>query len=187
VHNEAYSLSTPPKSERVVRLLSACIRTITRRQYSEVLPVAEFFELARNHDLRSALKAIKEKMDLHATMPDRRHRLSLAVAEAAIGTDNTFSRQKVIAVRGASVILQEEERAKLAHDRILRTVIRSAQDQAHQWSSSYSRFQTEISKLYNATSLRIDELGLPAVRRIEARAALEQIIQKAVEHAGQLS
>jgi|HubBroStandDraft_5_1064220.scaffolds.fasta_scaffold81429_2 hypothetical protein len=162
------------------------MRAVTRRLFSEELALADSLELARRYDLPAALNAIREKLIVHASVPDRHRRFSLAVTEAAIGAGGSLGTKKIIEARATSVVILEEERVKSAENRMRQIALRYSQNQARQWSSSYARFQTEMTNLYKVTSRRIDELHLPPTRQLEALAALEQIISRAFERSGEL-
>src|SRR6267154_1998469 len=101
------SLQWAPKSERVVQLLAVCIRTAVRFRYApRELSKPDAIDLARKHDLSSAMKAISGKMELHQNLPSDEGRFKLAVNEA-----KDLDTKNVIAMREASVAILQSNQA----------------------------------------------------------------------------
>jgi hypothetical protein len=172
-----------PKSERIVGLLAACIRAGVRLRYSQDITQGDSIDLARVHDLRSAMKAISEKLEVHQNLPSRRERLVLAITEAKLITAAGGGVGSIIDIREASVATCGSSRAASSQSQIALVALRQVQRDARAWAREYSRFMAEIAKLHKSASAEIDALRLPASTRSKARAELEALLLGSIARA----
>ena len=175
-----------PKSERVVQLLAACIRTGTRIRFARELPRSDSIDLARIHDLSSAMKSISAKMEVHQNLPSDQRRFDLAVNEAKLISQADIGTEKVVAIREASIAALESSNAISSQRRLVVVSLRLAQEEARSWARAYSRFMTDIESLHKSASGRLQGLRLATSVRVEAQSELEQIIVDAIGRAGEI-
>jgi hypothetical protein len=180
--NNQEFLQNAPKSERVVQLLAVCIRTAVRFRYApRELSRPDAIDLARKHDLFSAMKAISAKMELHQNLPSDEGRFKLAVNEAKdLDTEN------IIAMREASIAVLQSSQATASQRHLVVAGLYATQHEAQSWAKTYSRFVAEISSLYKSTNARIEDLHIPVTRRLKAQSELEQIIVDAIRRVGKI-
>jgi hypothetical protein len=184
--NSQRPLELAPKSERVAQLLAACIRAAVRLRYSHSLSQSDSIDLARTHDLRSALKAISEKMDLHQNLPDAQWRFTLAVAESKLAPETDLGTANIIAIRKASVTTVGSNQSNASERQLALAALRTTQQEVRLWAKTYSRFLTEIENLYQSTNTQIESLHLTSSSRLKAQAELQKVIVNAIERAGEV-
>ena len=176
----------PPKSDRVLQLLAASIRTAVRLRYGRNLSEPDSIDLARVHDLPGAMKAIAAKLELHHNVLGDSQRFKLAVNEAMLASTGKLGTERIIAMREASQALAHPAHTSSSEAYLLAVALRTVEEEANLWAKAYARFLTEIERLYRSRSVRIFELRLPADGCLEAQAELAKIIGDAIQRVGQL-
>lgn len=174
------------KSERVVKLLAACIRSAIRFRYAQTVSQTDAIDLARIHDLQSAMKTISEKMEVHRSLPDDQGRLKLAVAETKLVSETDLGTVKIVAVRRATIDALGSNPGDLSQRQVLLASLRIVQQEARLWAKGYSRFLTEIASLHKSMNARIIGLNLPTSVRLEVQSELEKLIVDAIRRAGEI-
>jgi len=175
-----------PKSERVIRLLATCIRSAVRFRYAQNVSQTDAIDLARIHDLQSAMKTISEKMEVHRSLPDDQGRFKLAVAETKLVSETDLGTAKIVAIRRATVDALGSNPGDLSQRQGLLASLRMVQQEARLWAKGYSRFLTEIASLHKSMNSRIVGLHLPTSVRLEAQSELEKLIVDAIRRAGEI-
>jgi hypothetical protein len=178
-----------PKSERVVKLLAACIRSAVRFRYPQLnLSQTDAIDLARIHDLQSALRTISTKMEVHQSLLSEQRRFMLAVNEAKLVSDADIGTENIIAIREASIaVLRSTSDATSSQRHLVVASLRIGLQEVRLWAKAYSRFLTEIESLYKSTNARIVGLRLSSTVRRKAQLELEQIIVDATRRAGEIN
>jgi len=147
--------------------------------------MSDAVDLARVHDIRSALKSIAEKLEVHKARPEE-SRIQLAVMEAKLESSVTSGESiaQIIKVREASDQFQKE-RATIQREQLVE-LLRTVQRQSSQWASEYRDFLRHLSTLYGNTRRKLLEIPAPAEIHARALAELEEILQRAVKAASQV-
>ncbi len=174
-----------PKSERVVQLLAATIRSAVRLRYARELSLDDSVDLARVHDLHSALKTIAVKTEVHQNLPDGRG-FSLAVAEAKLTTGANLANEKIVAIREKSIATFEADQSNSSRRHEIVAALRTTQQETRVWAKAYARFLTEVEALYRSTNAELDTLHLPVGRRLEADSELQKLMVEMVRRAGEI-
>lgn len=167
-----------PKSDRVIQLLAASICTAIRLRFSREISKGDSIDLARVHDLRSALNTITIKSELHRHLPGGRG-FDLAVAEAKLGSEH----EMITAVRQATISTFDSNQSSASERQKLIEALRTTQQEARLWAKEYSRFLIEMETLYNKTNGQLNSLRLPLNRRLQAQSELEKLIANATRRA----
>ena len=177
---------SPYKSERVVQLLAACIRTSVRLRYARELSRTDSIDLARVHDLSAAMKTISAKMELHTNLPSDLRRFELAVNEAKLVSGDDLGAKSIIDIREASIAAHHSNQDTSAQRFFVVTALRNVEQEAISWGKAYSRFMTEIERLHKRENARIVGLHLPANLQRKAQLELEQIVLDAIGRAEEM-
>jgi hypothetical protein len=175
-------LQWKPKSERVVQLLAASIRAAVRLRYARDISRDDSIDMARAHDLPSALRTIAVKMEVHENLPDD-HGFDLADAETKLTSESHLGTEKIVEIRRASLSTLESSQSNSSDRQFLIAGLHAVQQEARSWAKAYSRFLTEMETLYKSTRTRIDGLNLPLGKRLQAQSELEQMIVNAIKQA----
>jgi hypothetical protein len=175
------------KSDRVLRLTASCIQSIVRSRYAHDMPMNVAIDLARAHDVRSAVQAYEQKLELHQGLPHNT-RIQLAGTEAAIsrGVIPAEEIDRTIAVRRGSLETMREGEQGEARREILVARLREVRRECEQWAREYSRFFDDIASLYQKAARDLRSLHLDAERARQADVELEQVLVLALHRAGQI-
>lgn len=175
------------KSDRVLRLTASCIRSVIRLRYGYEMHMPEAVDLARIHDVRSAVRVFGEKIELLHRVP-RSARFKLAATEATF-TSGVIPEEDVshtVAVRRATIgAIPEYEQAGIPRE-VLVAHLREVRRASAQWALEYGRFIDRISSLHVEGVRGLTLLRLEHATGKRAEAELEQILLVALRKAGQL-
>jgi hypothetical protein len=175
------------KSDRVLRLTASCVQSIVRIRYRYVMPMSEAVDLARIHDVRSAVRTFGEKLDVHQNVPQAA-RFKIAAAEATF-TGSLSSADYVdhtIAVRQASIGTTHEREQTGAQREILIANLRGLRREWEQWAREYVHFIDSIAALHVQADRELKLLCLEPETARRAEAELEQVLLVALHKAGEL-
>lgn len=186
INDRAHSLRSGPKSERVVELLATCIRAAVSFRYAHQLSKPDSVDLARVHDLRSALKNIAEKMEVHENLPSSPMRFTLAVAETKLMSEANLGIDKIVDIREAAAATLSSRLGNMSDLQSATLALRAAQQETRLWATAYTRFVVEIQSLYKSTSIQIGNLHLPTHRLVKAHSDLEKLLLDAIGRAGKV-
>jgi hypothetical protein len=129
------------------------------------------------------MKTIAAKMELHQNFPSDETRFKLAVNEAKLISDADAATQNIIAIRKASIAALESAHDGSSQRQQVVASLRHALQEAGSWAKEYSRFMTEIGRLYESANAEIAGLPLTNSARLEAQLELERIILDSVGRA----
>ncbi len=149
------------------------------------LSVADSVELARVHDLRSAIRRISRGLELHRNLPNKGMQFRLAVAEAKLTTESDVATGKIIEVRKVSVEALVATQTGSSEREVLVKRLRVVQHEFGEWSRTYSRFLDDVATLRRNARAEIHHLRLPAEDRSAALIAVDGIILNALVRAAQ--
>jgi SLT domain-containing protein len=175
------------KSERVRRLTASCIQSVVRLRCGYEMSMADAIDLARIHDVRSAVRIIEEKLELLQNVPQAM-RFKLAATEAAL-TGGLSSREDIdntVAVRRASIGPKSERQPAGVSLEILITGLQKLRRQWERWAREYSRFISRIASLHAEADRDLNSLHLEPETAKRARADLERVLLVALRKAGEL-
>jgi len=175
------------KSDRVLRLTASCVQTVVRLRYGYELPVADAVELARIHDVRSAVRIFGEKLRLLENIP-RPTRFTLAATEAAFtgGIIPEEDLDRTIAVRRASIGTIPEHEQAGARREILVANLRELRRAWEQWAREYAHFIDRLAALLAEGERELKLLRLEPETAERAGTELEQVLLVALRKAGEL-
>lgn len=178
------------KSDRLLSLTAACIRAVMWIRFKYELPFSEALDLARVHDLRSALDEIAAKIEVHRNLPDSNARVGLAIVESKlehpVAKDVVDYSEKVVAIR-LKTAETLSARTTSAEDRAsLLSMLRGVRIESQHWAQEYSRFFIALANLYRQTRSDLMELELNSVERDKALGELERIMSDAICSAGRI-
>jgi hypothetical protein len=171
------------KSDRVVRLLAACIRAALRLRYAQEISQPDSVELARMYDLQSALKTISQRMEIHENRPDARERLPLAVAEAKLVSNPDLGNDQILEIRQATDEVHDSNQSSLSQRQAVENMLRRVRYETLVWAKDYGRFLEEITDLHRRTKSRLEALRLPPSTLLKAHSRLERLILDAIRRA----
>jgi hypothetical protein len=181
-----------PQSERTLSLFAVCIQVAVRLRFEQELPLSTALELARVHDLRSALRGIAAKLELHRNVSDAKAKAGLAFAEAALTSDEAAGAAAaeaatiaaVIAVRKGATEAMSAHKFSADQRTALLATLREVREDSRRWANGYSRFSTALLDLYKAMRSELTKMPLASSDRARALAELEEIIRDATIRAG---
>lgn len=128
-----------PQPDRVLRLTASCIQSIVRVRHGYEIPMADAIELARVHDVRSAVRIMGEKLELLRTVPQAA-RLKLATTEATftVGFLPKEDVDRTVSVRRASIgVMSEQMQAGMPRE-ILVAKLHELRRECEQWAREFS-------------------------------------------------
>jgi hypothetical protein len=170
------------KSERVVRLTAACIQAAIRLRLNVSIPFSDAIDLARVHDVRSAVEGVRSKLQVHEAVPQS-IRLKIAVSEAKLSDSVTGqeSTEHILNVRNTTFenMVPETNDTSASIVRGLEAIVRDAAE----WVGEYRRFSDDLLAIYRDGTRRLNQLPLTFERRAQARSELESIIADAFKRA----
>lgn len=176
------------KSDRVLRLTASCVQSIVRLRYRYEMPMSEAIDLARIHDVRSAVRAFADKLELLQNIPQAA-RFTLAAAEATF-TGGVVSPadyvDHTIAVRRASIGAPTEREQSGVPREVLIANLRQLRREWEQWAREFAHFMDRIASLYVEGDRALKLLGLEPETAKRAEAELEQVLLIALHKAGGL-
>jgi hypothetical protein len=183
VPNSAEVLSL--KSDRVLRLTASCIRSVVRIRYAYDISPASAIELARVHDVPSAVRVIGEKLELHQAR-SQAARFDIAITEAAFTVGPREDVDRTVSVRRASIdVMSEQSQAGIPRE-VLVARLRDLRRECEQWAREYSRFIDRIATLYAQADRDLKALRLEPEAAKQAEVALERVLLVALRKAGDL-
>jgi hypothetical protein len=175
------------KSDRVLRLTASCVQTAIRLCYAYEMSMSEAVDLARIHDVRSAVRVFGEKLELFNSVP-RPTRFRLAATEATF-TSGVIPEDDLIhtvAVRRASIgTISEHERAGISR-LVLVAHLREVRRASEQWAREYGGFMDRIALLHMEGVRDLKLLRLEPETGKRADGELERVILVALRKAGEL-
>jgi hypothetical protein len=175
------------KSDRVRRLTASCVQSVVRRRYGYEMPMADAIDLARIHDVRSAVRIFEEKLDLFKNVPQPT-RFKLATTEATL-TGGLTPREDIdhtVAVRRVSFgTMSEYEQAGVSRE-ILVARLHELRRQWERWAREYSRFIDRVASLHVEADRDLNLLRLEPETAKRAKAELERVLLVALRKASEL-
>lgn len=177
------------RSERISLLTAAFIRAAVRLRFGYEMSASESVELARVHDLRSAIDSIGAKMELHRNLPTR-SRMELSIVESAIdppvdrATTDSFG--NVVSVRVKTLQTLSAETASVQDVGARRSALRALRTESRLWARDYGRFFEAMAKLYRNSRSKLIDMDLSGEDKMKAFAELEDIIVDGISRAGQI-
>lgn len=175
------------KSDRVLRLTASCVQSIVRRRYRYEMPMAEAIDLARIHDVRSAVQTFGEKLELLQNVPQAA-RFKLAATEATFtgGLNPADDVDHTVAVRRASIgTTHEREQIGIPRE-ILIANLRELRREWERWARDFGYFIDRLASLHAEGERGLKLLRLEPELAKRAEAELEQILLVALHRAGEL-
>jgi len=185
----ATSLEGFLKSDRVVYLTAACIRAAIRLKFHYEISFSESLEMARVHDLKSALSHFAAKMELHRNLPPE-SRVKLSVVESAlepaVSSGLSSNSDGIVKLRIKTVDAISAQVNSLEDRSALLTKLRNLRTESKLWAEDYARFLASLGTLYRQTRTTLVEMGLADSDKHTALAALETIATNAIRQAGEI-
>ena len=175
------------KSDRVRRLTASCVQSVARLRYGYEMPIADAIDLARVHDLRTAVRTFEEKLELLQNVPQAT-RFKLATTEAALagGLNRRAGVDHTIAVRRASIGTMPEREQLGVPREILVARLRELRRSWERWAREYSRFIDRVASLHAEAERDLKLLRLEPETAKRAKAELERVLLVALLEAGEL-
>jgi hypothetical protein len=181
-----HSVEVPyQKSDRVLRLTATCIRSVVRVRYGYDISMASAIELARVHDVPSAVRVIGEKLELHQGR-SQAARFDIAATEAAFTVGTKEDVDRTVSVRRASIDAASEQKQAGMPREVLVTRLRVLRRECEQWAREYSRFMDSIATLYAKADRDLKALRLQPEASKMAAVELESILLTALGKARDL-
>jgi hypothetical protein len=176
------------KSDRVLRLTASCVQSIVRVRYRYEMPMTEAIDLARIHDVRSAVRAFGEKLELFQSVPQAA-RFKLAATEATFTGSVVPPADYVdhtIAVRRASIGVPSEREQNGVPREIFIANLRQLRREWEQWAREFADFMDCIASLHLEGDRGLKLLRLEPETAKRAEAELEHVLLIALRKAGEL-
>ena len=151
------------------------------------MPFADAIDLARIHDVRSAVRIFEEKLELLQSVPQAT-RFRLATTEAALtgGLSPREGVDQTVAVRRVSIgAMSESEQSGVSRE-ILVARLRELRRQWERWAREYSRFIDRVASLHLEADRDLKLLRLEPETAKRAKADLERVLLVALRKAGEL-
>lgn len=169
------------KSERVLRLTASCIRTAVRLRLGHNLSFDDAMDLARLHDVQSAVNSLEAKLEVHDNVPDR-VKISVAVSEAKLSNtvSGAESVEHIIKIRSAAFGTGMAETQTAEQRESLINALQALRREANQWADGYQRFSGDLFAIYENAVRQLKKLPLTGTRRTQAMTELETIITDAI-------
>jgi hypothetical protein len=180
-----HSADVYQKSDRVLRLTATCIRSVVRVRYGYDISLASAIELARVHDVQSAVRVIGEKLELHQGR-SQAARFDIATTEAAFTVGTREDVDRTVSVRRASIDAVSEQRQAGMPREVLVARLRVLRGECELWTKEYSRFIDRIATLYARADRDLKALHLETQVAKQAEVALERILLVALRKADDL-
>lgn len=166
------------QSPRVHRMLAAAIRAAALSNLQINLSKSDSFDIARVHDLRSALQTLEAKQRLHSVLP-RDAGLKLAIAETKlVNPSKTLHIPEIEILRQKTqddLTLRHRERTE--HDRAIRRV----QEDIRTWRGSMQALMVGLEKIFHRKKQNLIEIELPYEVKAKFMKEMEAAYLKALE------
>lgn len=176
-----------PKSDRVLRLTATCVQAVVRLRFAYDLSSDDAIELARIHDVRSAVEILGGKLELWRSIPEG-PRFELAVAETKLagGLIPAEDAKGTVEVRrGYIQTTAEDGQAGTQREKLI-LGLHELRREAEQWGREYGRFIDRLLSLYAGARKDLVLLRLAPETAKQAESELEQVLLVALHKADEL-
>jgi hypothetical protein len=173
----------PWKSDRVLRLTATCIQAAVRLRLGMRIPFDDAIELARVHNVRSAVESIGAKLRVHESVPEH-VRVQVAVSEAKLSDVVTGSESTEHIIKVRTVAFGPGLAAQMpALSESFKRGAEAIRREAMEWSVDYGGFSEDLFAMYRDAARQLKQIPITAERRAQAIAELETIIADALKRA----
>jgi|ERR1700733_3715367 len=172
------------KSDRVVLLTARGIQTLVLRRYGHEISISDAVDLARAHNLRTALLTLATKMEIHVATADSLQ-FDLALQETKLSSElaDGVSIDRVVDVRRAATSSASVSQNQLISREQLQAALAAIRRESNAWTREYKEFIESLSGIYKQTKNVLDELRLSVVDRRGAQEELENVMLVAIKKA----